>query len=676
MKTNKYNGSIEKRLRKIVLFITSITFFITYTVFVILYLKDEKNKTINLSKTIQTVISQDLAKLIFLNDVASAADITTKLRSFDILESVVVYKNNKRAIFQYSKENKSFNPTDNCANKNIKTVGHTLIINAPVSYSGKKLGCISMKLNYITFFDIFKKYVVQLALFYLIIILLSYILSYYYAKKFTTPILKLIVFLEQIELTTSLNERIDITENDEFGKLYEETNIMLESLENSLQAKQETEEKLEYLQQYDSLTGLSNKNLFLKSLQKQIDSYTTKSWHLMFCIDITKFKILNDVYGHELGDMVLQMFAQRLGQEFKDATIMSKIGIDEFLLCYRNISDSENSAILKSEDVLNKLSSIASKAFYVENKEIYISTHVGVNVFSSSLTNAVEILKETDGALQSAKKEEMYFSFYNKDIEKRAQDNLSLYSGLLRAIKENQFELYYQLQYKDDGSILGAESLIRWIHPTKGVISPITFIPIAESTGLIIDIGTWVLEAASQQLSLWQKNSKTKDWVIAVNVSAKQFVADNFLSLVEENIKRYNLNPKNLKIELTESLLANDIDVIIQKMKELRKSGIKISIDDFGTGYSSLQYLKSLPIDQIKIDQNFVFGMLKNETDKIIVQTIINLGKAFNFDIIAEGVESKEDFELLKMLHCHHFQGYYFAKPEPIEKINKLIQTL
>ena len=676
MKTNIYRGSIEKKLTKIILTVTSLAFFIAYLIFVTIYLKNEDKKSYELTKTIETVVSQDLAKLVFLNEVSIAADITTKLKSFSMLESAVVYKNDDTAIYQYSRSGKNFIPDGKCKNQESQRVGETLIVSVPINYSGKVFGCIRMKLHHVTFFAILKKYILELGLFYLFIIFLSFVLASLYAKKFTNPILKLIKFLEEIELSASLDKRIAITENDEFGKLYEETNIMLESLQKSLQAKQEAEEEVKYLRQYDPLTGLPNKELFIQSLQKQIDYLTQKQWHLMFCVDIDKFKIFNDLYGHEVGDIVLQILAKQLEKEFKNATIIAKIGIDEFIVCYRNISDDEDSAIQKAEEILNRINSISSKLFHVKDKEVYISAHVGINIYSKSLTSANEILKQTDGALQNAKKGEKQFSFYSKEAEKKAQENLDIYSDLLVAIQENQFELYYQLQNRDDGSYIGAESLIRWNHPKHGLVSPFKFIPIAENSGLIVEIGTWVLQSACKQLSVWQKNFKTKEWILAVNVSAKQFAQDDFLMIVKNSIEMYSINPNSLKIELTESLLADDFDAMVQKMQKLRELGIQISIDDFGTGYSSLQYLKMLPINQIKIDQGFIFEMLENHSDQIIVQSIINLGEAFGFDVIAEGVETEAHFEKLKEFGCHYFQGYLFARPEPIGKIEKVVEEL
>jgi len=438
-----------------------------------------------------------------------------------------------------------------------------------------------------------------------------------------------------------------------------------------LSIQKNMEAKLKQLEQFDPLTGLANKNLFLETLQEKIDTDRNKNYHVLLCLDIKNFKMLNDVHGHNIGDFILKEFSQRVKKEFNESDFIAKIGIDEFILCYRNISQAKDEALLEAEKLLNKLKIISSTSFKIENKTINITLRIGVNLYDEKLRNANIILKQADNALQLAKKEDKEFIFFNTEIEKESQRYLSLYNELTIAIKEQQFELYYQLQNRDDESIYGAEALIRWNHPQRGLVPPFEFIEIAENSELIIDIGRWVLEEGCRQLAIWQENQETKDWVLAINVSAKQFKQDDFVSQVLNIVAKNHIPYHNLKLELTESLLAHDIEIIVEKMANLRKLGIQISIDDFGTGYSSLLYLKNLPIDQIKIDQGFIFGMLENQADMAIVKTILRLGEALDFEVIAEGVETKEHFEVLKKLHCHFFQGYYFAKPQKISYIEE-----
>jgi len=429
------------------------------------------------------------------------------------------------------------------------------------------------------------------------------------------------------------------------------------------------EEKLRYLQQYDPLTGLANKNMFLETLQNRLDGDDKKRWHILFFIDIKDFKNINSLYGHDVGDWILKEFAQRLKEEFKNSDFISKIGIDEFILSFRNIENIKEKTFMEAEKISTKLKTIASYPFRINHTTIDVILRIGVNIYNQKSKDAKIILKRADNALQIAKKQGREVAFFNQEAETKALKYLSTYKELVVAIKEKQFELYYQLQYKSDKSVYGAEALIRWNHPIKGLIPPFDFIQIAEDKNLIIEIGDWVLQEGCQQLKEWERNEKTKNWVLAINASAKQFNANDFVSKVQRAVERYNITPSKLKVELTESLLVDDFENTIQKMTELRKSGVKISIDDFGTGYSSLQYLRNFPADQIKIDQAFVFNMARSKEDVAVIKVILELGKALGFEVIAEGVETKEHYELLKNMGCEYYQGYYFAKPKKIGEI-------
>ena len=237
------------------------------------------------------------------------------------------------------------------------------------------------------------------------------------------------------------------------------------------------------------------------------------------------------------------------------------------------------------------------------------------------------------------------------------------------AIEGKEFELYYQVQVNKEAHIIGVEALIRWIHPKRGMVSPAAFIPLCEEIGLIVPLGQWVLEQAVRQVSLWQKDTQKSQWRISVNVSARQFEQENFVTLVKETIQRAHINPSLIRLELTESLLIGDTKSALEKITELKLFGISLSVDDFGTGYSSLQYLKELSVNELKIDQSFIWDFLHQKSDALIVEAIISIGTKFNMEVIAEGVETKEQFEMLKAMGCQNFQGYYFGKPLPPQEL-------
>lgn len=675
MKIKTYKGSISKKLRWIIFFVTSITVFTGYSLIMFFYLDNEKADAVRLNTTIQSVIAQDLAKLIFLNNVSAAADITAKLKAFKKLNAVVVYNQKGEAIYEYVKNDAYKKRLNNCQNGKITIRGKNIEISSDIYYYGKKIGCSIIDLHFDNILTLIRNNFWKLVLFYLSMLLLSFILANYYAKRFTKPILRLSNFLESIEFPSSLHKRIRVEYDDEFGKLYEETNIMLDNIERSIEAQKKAEEEVEYLRQYDPLTGFAKKELFLQSLQAQIDSNRDKKndmWHLMMCLNIKQFNKINDLYGHKTGDIILNQLAKKIQRDFKDATLLGQIGIDEFVICYRDISDKKEEAVKKVERAINILKTKEYSELTIEGERIPLFLYSGINVYQDDHANSEDLLRQTDAALHLAKNKDYAFAFYNEEIEREALKYFQIENDLRKAVEEKQFELYYQLQYKDDGSIYGAEALIRWRHPQRGIIPPQQFINIAEESGLIIPIGNWVIETGCHELAQWAHDERTKDWVLSINVSSKQFDSDVVTTILKA-VSAHGVDPSKLKVELTESLFLQNQEENTRKLQKLKSAGIQISLDDFGTGYSSLQYLKKLPLSQIKIDQSFIFGMLEDQKDMAIIESITRLAKVMGLDVIAEGVEMKEHYELLRKMHCHYFQGYYFAKPEPMDKIRNII---
>lgn len=288
-----------------------------------------------------------------------------------------------------------------------------------------------------------------------------------------------------------------------------------------------------------------------------------------------------------------------------------------------------------------------------------------------------ELLKQADIAMYQAKSEgRNALRFFDPMMQEAIAVRADLEKELRKAIEKNHFQLHYQIQVGSTGQALGAEALIRWQHPERGMISPLNFIPLAEETGLILPIGQWVLDTACAQLKKWQQNPLTKDLVLAVNVSAKQFLQEGFVVQLMETVNRHYINPSLLKIELTESILVERINDVIIKMNALRKIGIRFSLDDFGTGYSSLQYLKMLPLNQLKIDQSFVRDIATDSSDRAIVRTIITMALSLDINVIAEGVETAEQRQFLLDNGCTHYQGYLFSKPVPIEEFEVLLRKI
>lgn len=315
-----------------------------------------------------------------------------------------------------------------------------------------------------------------------------------------------------------------------------------------------------------------------------------------------------------------------------------------------------------------------NQSYNIAGHSYSTSTSIGAALFLGLKTTSDELLKQADISMYQAKKSgRNAFCFFDPQMESILINRVELERDLLFALEHNQFQLYYQVQVDSSNTPIGVEALIRWINPKRGIVSPLDFIPLAEDTGIILNIGQWVLESACIQLKAWQENNSTAGLSLSINVSARQFHQADFVEIIKNCIDKYSINPSLLKIELTESILLNNIETIIHKMNTLATMGIQFSLDDFGTGYSSLQYLKKLPLHQLKIDQSFVSDLGVDTNDKTIVKTIISMAHSLGLNVIAEGVETSQQQQYLISQGCTHFQGYLFSQPLPISEFALLL---
>ena len=331
-------------------------------------------------------------------------------------------------------------------------------------------------------------------------------------------------------------------------------------------------------------------------------------------------------------------------------------------------------AATKAEFIGDKILVALNQVYPLASQEYHGAASIGVTLFTGHALSIDELMKQADIAMyQSKKSGRNTLRFFDLDTQKLINERAELEIELRKAVDKKQLHLHYQIQLNSVGTPLSAEALIRWVHPVRGLISPAHFIPLAEDTGLILPIGQWVLDTACAQLHSWQHEHFTQNLTLAVNVSAKQFHQKNFVALVKETVQRHSINPKLLKLELTESMLVENIEDIIVTMNALREMGIQFSLDDFGTGYSSLQYLKRLPLNQLKIDQSFVRELSSSSSDRAIVRTIVAMAESLNLNVIAEGVETEEQHTLLQDIGCNYYQGYLFGKPMPIEELDAML---
>lgn len=442
--------------------------------------------------------------------------------------------------------------------------------------------------------------------------------------------------------------------------------------------RKKAEEDINHLAFFDHLTNLPNRRLLFDRLQHALATSSRSGKHgaIMF-IDLDHFKVVNDTKGHDFGDLLLIEVTQRLQSCVREGDTVSRLGGDEFVVMLEGLTGDAEHAAAQVEDMGKKILATLNRPYLIKEHEIRSTASIGISLFIDHSLTANALLTNADIAMYQAKSSGRNATrFFDPDMQAVLEAHTAIESDLHRALAERQFILYYQSQVDDAGRIIGAETLIRWIHPQRGLVSPIKFIPIAEESLMILDIGQWVLETACQQLALWSNDEQRCNLMLAVNVSAKQFKLIDFVDKVEAVIKEHRINPSRLKLELTESVVMDDVTDIAAKMHNLKAIGVGLSMDDFGTGYSSLSYLKQLPLDQIKIDQSFVNDIATNPSDAIMVRTVIDMAHNFRLNVIAEGVETEAQLEFLKKNGCLAYQGSLFSKPVPIAEFEALLEQV
>ncbi len=442
-------------------------------------------------------------------------------------------------------------------------------------------------------------------------------------------------------------------------------------IETDITQRKRNEHAILSLAFFDPLTRLPNRRLLLDRLRHAVAA-TKRDGHggaLLF-IDLDNFKTLNDTLGHDKGDQLLQQVAQRLeAQVPRSSDTVARHGGDEFVIVLENLSANPEEAAAQAERVAEKLLGAFNDPFQLDGHQHHSSPSIGVALFGRDIKDIDELLKRADLAMYQAKAAGRHtIRFFDLHMQTVINARVELEADLRRSLQTCGFTLHYQRQTDSNGCTIGAEALVRWQRPSRQQVSPSVFIPLAEETGLILQLGEWVLEAACRQLVSWAGRAETAHLTMAVNVSARQFRQQAFVDQVLQVIERTGADPRRIKLELTESLLVANVENTIDTMHALKQKGIGFALDDFGTGYSSLAYLKRLPLDQLKIDQSFVRDVLTDPNDAAIARTILGLGQTLGLDVIAEGVETADQRNFLAMHGCGAFQGYLFGRPVTAEQ--------
>ncbi|MEW6563604.1 MAG: EAL domain-containing protein [Pseudomonadota bacterium] len=434
-------------------------------------------------------------------------------------------------------------------------------------------------------------------------------------------------------------------------------------------ARREADETLAWHAYHDELTGLPNRRLLEEDLLREMKASDNRNNLCgILLIDIDHFKLLNDTLGHGTADLFLKEISQRLKSTIRASDLPYRWGGDEFIVLLPGVGNNEDEAVTHARSAAQKIAEKLSESIQIGTENVHFSASMGIALYPSDGSSTEELLKHVDLAMHKAKEAgRNTVHFFKPDMQSDAERRLLVEKELRTALIDKQFLLYYQPQVGVGGELLGAEALIRWQHPERGLVPPNEFIPVAEENGFIQQIGDWVLEEGCRQLRAWEGSNKLqRRRTLAMNVSMRQFHQPDFVERVHAILEKSGADPACVELEVTESLLLADVDGAVRKMDALRAMGIRFSVDDFGTGYSSLAYLKRLPVDLLKIDQSFVRDVHKDNRNASIVRTIISLAHNLGLKTIAEGVEQIEEFNFLSGAGCDEFQGYYFSKPLPL----------
>jgi len=433
---------------------------------------------------------------------------------------------------------------------------------------------------------------------------------------------------------------------------------------------QKQKETLQYQAQHDALTELPNRVLFRDRLQQGMDNAKQHATKLaLFFIDVDKFKHINDSLGHAVGDSVLRAVAKRIEKNIRKEDTLARLSGDEFTVMMDSIKQLDDVAVLAE-----KLLKVMAEPMYIDDHMLYVSASIGVSIYPLDATDSEDLLKFADTAMYKAKEEgRNNFQFYTSEMTQIALERMNMKTYLRQGIDNEEFVIYYQpLIDASNNSIAGIEALLRWEHPTRGLLRPDSFLLLAEESGMIIELDRWVMTTAMKQVAQWRKEGLNPG-ILSINVSIKQLEDSSFLQELIDNLNTYNFKPQWLDLEITEGHMMKKPKDTIAKLIQVGDLGAGISIDDFGTGYSSLSFLKQLPINRLKIDQSFIQDISEDEDDRVIIKAIIALGKSLKLDLIAEGVETTEQRDFLLENGCTHIQGHYFSYPMPAEKMKKTL---
>ena len=633
--------------------------------------------------------SNSTAALVF-DDAEGARDILQAFSESKDVQVAVIYDNNNRALARYIKQQSN---AASGSHDTLESLDNVIDIEKPnedidfmlakhiniihnIEFDNETIGKLFIKADVSHLYDEIIQYLFFTSSMALVGLGLASILLLKLRQSITWPLQKLTSLMDSVTENNDYSIRAENDSSDEIGILSRGFNKMLkhiqindEKLAHELAERYKAEEHLDKLAYYDVVTDLPNRHFFHQKLVQVIEqAINKKSIMALVFLDLDNFKIVNDTLGHNTGDLLLKQASSRLSSVVRQSDHICRIGGDEFAIIIENIKQIDDAAV-----VTTKCIESLSKPFVFDGKNFFIGVSIGISICPDDAITANDLLVNADMAMYEAKLNgKNNYQYYDRKMNVAHSKKYQLESDLRHAIEQDQLELHYQPQVDaQSGMLSGVEALMRWDHPEKGMIEPDVFIPVAEESGLILKLGEWLLNTACTHAKQID-SSALKGIRVAVNISAKQMLEKSFIDIVLTALKRSGASPSLLEFELTESILMDDGEILHSNVNQLKQLGISVVIDDFGAGFSSMGYLKSFPINMLKIDKSFISGLPDSSEDAAITQAVIAMSHSLNIKVIAEGVEHKSQVDLLRNYTCDYIQGYYYAKPMPFDDLFKL----
>lgn len=486
---------------------------------------------------------------------------------------------------------------------------------------------------------------------------------------------KAVTFINELELTNHAGKKVSFSVQVAPFEYFNEPATLF--VANDISGQIKVQAHIAHLANHDSLTGLPNRTLLNEKINDALNvSLNEDELHAMLFLDLDHFKNINDAQGHSVGDEVLRKVGYNLRSIVRQVDTVARLGGDEFVVLITKLSNDKTLACNYVTNVCDKIIESMTHPVIVDDRRLHLGVSIGIVLFPIGDETKDDLLRYADTAMYKAKeKGRNQAVFYHPSMSEAVEKRQELELELSDALEHNQFEVYYQPQVSAEGKIYGLEALIRWHHPTRGMVSPQHFIPVLESGGLILPISEWVIRQSCEQVAKWKANGFWQDdWHIAINVSPTQFYQDSFVKLLQLCVAKSGIEFKHLCVEVTETVAIDNIEFTAKRLDAIRRLGMLVALDDFGTGYSSMSYLKDLPIDILKLDRTFIRRLDSNPKDRLVTQAITDIAVILNLTVMAEGIESKQQVGMATDVGCHYFQGYYFSKPLPANDLQQMYE--